>query len=366
MKRPLILAAAFFATFLVGASAIAQTDARTRLPSEVLDVMPPTERVRGIPGRMAMRPLACRVEPISEVRKRIVDIAVQEWAFFGFVTVDLTDFDDEVPLSQLLASQQTSDLRYVAFSPWRGGGRFPPLPEEEMARVASSVAGYWAATPRGGTMIARQNTEWNGPEGLTGRWADPWSAAFISWTMCEAGLGELNQFQRAIAHWSYIDQAIRTRDSQEPQGAFAAFDLGEAEIIPGDLLCSGRRPAYRNIAQRRRQLGDGARTHCDIVVKVDEAEGRIYAVGGNVRRSVSLKIFSAQSSENGILRPSDPPEGADMRPLFAHLKLRADPISLDALDNSPTIKALDCELDFQDRHPAFNLLPENLSEAACR
>ena len=172
-------------------------------------------------------------------------------------------------------------------------------------------------------------------------------------------------FQRAIAHWTYIAQAIRARDGRSSEAAFAAYELGEEKIVPGDMLCSGRRPDYRTVAQRRRQMGVGARTHCDIVVNVDEAAERIFAIGGNVRRSVSLKIFSATRNGSGVLRPAEPPDGADMRPLFAHLKLRADPIEPGALQNSPMIKALDCELQIVERHPSYGLLPVSLADGAC-
>ena len=158
----------------------------------------------------------------------------------------------------------------------------------------ASIAGYWAVTPEGSWIVGRQNDDWKGPDGIGARWNAPWSAAFISWVMCEAGLGKAAQFQRAIAHHAYIDQAIRARDGRAAQAAFAAYDMGETAINPGDLLCSSRRPVYRTLAERRRQPGVGARTHCDIVVKVDETRERILAIGGNVRATVSLKLLRAQ------------------------------------------------------------------------
>jgi hypothetical protein len=115
-----------------------------------------------------------------------------------------------------------------------------------------------------------------------------------------------------------------------------AYDAGETSITPGDLLCSSRRPAYRTVAQRRSQLGIGARSHCDVVVKVDEARERILAIGGNVRGAVSLKLFRATREAGKPLRLIDMEEA---RPIFAHLKLRADPIEANALDASPTVKA---------------------------
>ena len=107
--------------------------------------------------------------------------------------------------------------------------------------------------------MERQNDSWNGPRGIASRWNAPWSAAFVSWVMCEAGLGGTNQFRRAVAHHAYIDQAIRACDGRASQAAFTAYDAGETAIEPGDLLCSSRRPAYRAIAERRRQMGVGAR-----------------------------------------------------------------------------------------------------------
>jgi hypothetical protein len=202
-------------------------------------------------------------------------------------------------------------------------------------RVADSIAGYWTVTPEGSWIIADQNRRWNG-SGPGARWRTPWSAAFISWVMCEAGIADRSRFQRAIAHHTYIDQAIRSRDGAN-QAAFVAYDIGETTIEPGDLLCSARRPGYSSLSERRRQMGEGARTHCDVVVKLDPDGQRILAIGGNVRSRVSMKLLPAVI-EQGRLRPDTD--------VFAHLKLRADTIEAEALDNTPTIRALGCAVDF--------------------
>ena len=297
-----------------------------RLPASVFDVVPPTAHVRGAPGQMVVNPRACRTLPTGETRRRIVDVAVQEWAFFGFRILDQTDVNYR---AAFVDGNGLPDGR-------RDGPRPSRLPADEAARVAASTAGYWAVTPEGSWIVAKQNEWWKGQYGTAVRWNAPWSAAFISWVMCEAGLGETSQFQRAIAHHAYIDQAIRARDGRAPQAAFLAYDAGEAAITPGDLLCSSRRPAYRTIAQRRSQLGVGARSHCDVVVKVDEAREQILAIGGNVRGAVSLKLFRATREVGKPLRLIDMEEA---RPIFAHLKLRADPIEANALDASPTVRA---------------------------
>ena len=84
--KTLLLAAA-----LVAAAAVqAQPGPFERLPVEVLDAMAPSERVSGAPGRIAVEDRACRNLPREQVRRRIVDLAIQEWGYFGFTTVDET------------------------------------------------------------------------------------------------------------------------------------------------------------------------------------------------------------------------------------------------------------------------------------
>jgi hypothetical protein len=270
------------------------------LAADALDILPPSVRVRGIPGSMSVQSRDCRTIPVAEARTRIVEVALQQWDFFGSRISDYREVEDDD-------------------DPGERRGRRPRLSPEEAARVAPSIAGYWAVTPEGSWIVARQNDRWNGEDGIAARWNAPWSAAFISWVMCEGGLGTNAQFQRAIAHHAYIDQAIRARDGRAPQAAFVAYDAGETTIAPGDLLCSSRRPAYRTIADRRRQMGVGARSHCDVVVTVDEARQRIHAIGGNVRGVVSLKLFPAIRTAG---RPALVGTGDEDRPVFAHLKLR--------------------------------------------
>jgi hypothetical protein len=330
----LALATALIALMTMTVPAATPQAGTERLPVHLLDVAPPSTRVRGAPGAMAVHAQPCRVLPVAKTRRRIVDIAIQEWAFFGFRIVDRTE------ASETAAAAGTPAGPASAPPGAAGGRRRPRYTADEGARIAASIGGYWAVTPEGSWIVGRQNAQWQGPDGMAARWNAPWSAAFISWVMCEAGLGSTNQFQRAVAHHAYIDQAIRARDGRAAQTAFAAYDTGESAIVPGDMLCSSRRPIYRTLAERRRQMGTGARTHCDIVVTVDEAGERILAIGGNVRSIVSLKLLRAHRPTGQPLRVVDPDEE---RPIFAHLKLRADPIEADPLRSSPAMKAFTCE-----------------------
>ena len=314
MKTISLTLAGAVAILALTANGLAQPKPLERLPAERFDATAPSAGVAGPPGRMSVRSSACRDLSPGETRRRIVDVAVQEWGFFGFSIVD-----------QTVEERRSSGSRYRW---WRRRG--DPI---EGARVASTIAGYWAATPRGSWMVDRQNGRWNGPDGVASRWRDPWSAAFVSWVMCEGGLGGSDRFRRSIAHHVYVDQAIRARDAEPSLAAFTAYDVGDTAVEPGDLLCSSRRRSYTSIAQRRRHLGVGARMHCDIVVKVEPDRERILAIGGNVRGTVSLKLLPA-GLRGGHLAPT--------RATFAHLKLRADAIEDDALNATPTFHALEC------------------------
>jgi hypothetical protein len=321
---------------------LAQQARLDRLPPAILDVLPPSERVSGAPGGMTIRRTSCRTAPLADVRRRIVDLAVQEWGFFGFTVVDQTNIG--------AASRGTRRPR-----------RRRRPSRAESVRVAGSIAGYWTATPQGGWILNAQNDVWTGPRGVAARWRYPWSAAFVSWVMCEAGLGDASRFRHAVAHHRYIDQAIRASATDGSPGAFTAHDVGTTAIAPGDLLCSARRPAYRSIAERRRQMGNGARTHCDIVVELDASRDRILAIGGNVRGTVALKLLPAARGPGEPLRPV-----GGGRPMFAHLKLRAASIEANALDHTPTMRALGCTDGFRApaRLAAAHLAPPAGSPAS--
>jgi hypothetical protein len=306
----------------------------TRLPRTVFDVIPPETRVAGRPGRMRVVQTLCRPGRVEWARRRIVDIAVQEWAVFGFQTIDATRIRTRAlpdgvvdPAQNPLLDRPQQDRPLVRLGRW-----------ESERRLAATIGGYWSATPDGARVVARQNRQWREGEGEI-HWVQPWSAAFISWVMCEAGLDRPEVFARDISHRVYIDQAIRARDGQADQAAYVAHDPGEAEITPGDLLCNARGDArYASLADRRRELGVYAPTHCDIVVAVHD--DRLAVIGGNVVNGVSLTLLPLVREAGAFPRPVAAQDMDGGRSLFAHLQLQAPPIEGDAIAASPTLRAL--------------------------
>jgi hypothetical protein len=294
-----------------------------RLSRDILDVIPPSDRVQGPRGYMQVKEPRCRIGATADARRRIVDVAVQEWAFFGSHTVDVSNTSfNALPQGMSVAQQ--------------GGESVAPVDPA----MDTTIAGYWSATPDGPSVLAKQNAAWYAAGGQPTRWVLPWSAAFVSWVMCEAGLGDMRQFKRTIAHREYIDQGIRVHDGQEVYGAYNAYDPGERPIEPGDLLCdvmTTARYQYHTVEDRRRDMGSYAPAHCDIVVKM--AADRILVIGGNILGAVTLAVWPTERAPAGFLRPTSAIQYDGVRNVFAHLKLRANPIEANAMDNSPTVQA---------------------------
>lgn len=115
---------------------------------------------------------------------------------------------------------------------------------------------------------------------------NPWSAAFISWCMKNAGIAE--NFLYAPNHAKYIVWAKENRLQKKYDNPFWAYTTNEAEIAwpqPGDLFCknrSGKKYSLFNIHET-------AISHCDIVLEVDKPNGIVTMIGGNVLDKVNKR-----------------------------------------------------------------------------
>jgi hypothetical protein len=237
----------------------------------------------------------------SDLRSFIVNAALQEWAFFGFHEVDERSQVFQIPIEQ---SQRG----------FRGRNW---LTEDNAKRVSKSIAGYWSSTEDGSWIINQQNSSW-AVDIDNYDWDLPWSASFISWIMCKAGL-DLDQFNRSIAHYHYIDQGIMdTLSENNTNSIYTAYSVGQFEPSPGDLLCRARRSQYLDLNERIEDLGSPARGHCDVLIKMNSDSAIV--IGGNVRDSVTLKLIPATRNLNNEIESI----GSPYRMIYAHLKLKGN------------------------------------------
>jgi hypothetical protein len=106
---------------------------------------------------------------------------------------------------------------------------------EDDASVRARIGAYWAAVPGAyADVIATENQLWSTSNGRAG-WVEYWSAAFISYVMCRAGLSNA-QFLRAESHRDYIQAAIDARESADNTYLYHAYDIGEMLPSPGDII----------------------------------------------------------------------------------------------------------------------------------
>jgi peptidoglycan hydrolase-like protein with peptidoglycan-binding domain len=122
----------------------------------------------------------------------------------------------------------------------------------------------------------------------------PWSAAFISYVIRQAGAG--NAFRYSAGHSYYIVAAKNNRLTNN-NNPFKAYRVSEVKAVPGDIVCkrrAGSGATYENIKE-------GMATHCDIVVEVHPR--KLVTIGGNVSHSVSFTEVTTDA--NGFINKPD-------------------------------------------------------------
>lgn len=275
------------------------------------------ERVRWSPGyerRMDVGDTRCVVDARPGVRQRIVSIAVSEWGRFRYPIIDFTGAPPRLVPSDGGAALVPDEIN-PALPPeyrQRSALRLGLMEDDPSAMLA--IGAYWAVTNP--SEIRKQNRLWE-VDAAAG-WATPWSAAFVSYVMCQAGLSS-EQFPPSFAHVDYIGHAY-----DSPAAAYRYQANGAGPIAPGDLICSWRGAAEPlEFENGRRQIGQPegpVGSHCDIVVRIDESRRRIYAIGGNVAQAVSMTI-AGYTGDPGHVALEAPPANPGARTWFGMLRL---------------------------------------------
>lgn len=190
----------------------------------------------GCAAALPPRPLA----PPETVRASILRLAEQEWHAFNGQTVRFNALGREI---------------IDPVGVW-----------EDEKRGDALVAKYWRAV----------GSDWTGFD------VDkPWSAAFISWVMAEAGVSPM-EMPASATHAGYLRAAIAAGREQGAGARWRAHAPEDRAPRVGDLICATR--AGQRI-DRFDDIPAGATLHCDIVVMTGVS--RLWSIGGNVRNSVT-------------------------------------------------------------------------------
>lgn len=184
--------------------------------------------------------LSCTVWAETPVDKA-VEIARQEWTRFGQQTID-------------------KENKIVK----KGG-------QEAEEPYSDRVADYWKVV---GFDLSGKDTH------------EPWSAAFISWVMKQAGMED--RFSYSEWHATYIRNSIVARRNGDKSFAYWGYRLSERAPQVGDLVGYARQGGVSYDYQPLTYA-----SHTDLVVAV--RAGEVDVIGGNVQDSVSLKTLSTDS-----------------------------------------------------------------------
>ncbi|CUH82546.1 DUF2272 domain-containing protein [Tropicibacter naphthalenivorans] len=197
--------------------------------------------------------------------------------------------------------------------------------EADAARLPALIR-YWQATGRSADAaqdMARRSA------------ADtsPWSAAFISYVVRQAGITSADGFLFSGAHMRYIVGALRNREQSLTDRPFWLLDarelVNEVQLQPGDLLCfnrtariRGRRVATNHsYSSLRQQYWDGENhainpvsaentrrrviaSHTSVVVGTRQTDSGavVQCIGGNESNTVRLREYPINAS-GGLVDP---------------------------------------------------------------
>lgn len=159
------------------------------------------------------------------------------------------------------------------------------------------VAGYWrdsgtlaamGGIDGAGSCAVLDGSRYNASDCRAFISDNPWSAAFVSWVMTQAGVPG---FLRSPRHIDYIRAAYRD-DGGSP---YRLADPAVEKPAPGDLLCLLRgRDRALGFAGLSAGLARGGtvhwKSHCDIVIAANVGGDRtLYLIGGNVLNTVMMR-----------------------------------------------------------------------------
>lgn len=214
------------------------------------------------------------------------------------------DFPENMPLNQKIAwvAKHEHELWHRPFINQNGHILKRGVSEATNAKLSNGqtawqrVAQYWA-TPNmdtfDGLSACFQKQERHIDHCRRLLLDKPWSAAFISYVMTQAGA---HDFVVSPSHIAYI------RAAAQQQGGYQLAPATETVPQVGDLLCYSRNANVKNHFELKDFLQNNTAflpTHCDIVVEVNTHD--VHLIGGNVFDTVMLRKLPLNEKQHIVL-----------------------------------------------------------------
>lgn len=249
-------------------------------------------------GYITVVKTGCPEEPRrTERRQRIVDLAVSQWRRFGYPVVNRSSRFSSLTDVQLqnLVVREVPILRATPTAELVGT-------TESDSQVEGAIAGYWSVVdplpaktgnPAPHSFLADRNAQ----ASANRQWREPWSAAFVSWVLCEAGADDI-AFPKSSSHVQFL---IDAQDMEKSRlGWYRSLPPSTpVPIAAGDLICSARGVVDEHKIAGK--IDPSMPAHCDIVVGADPAQDIVFGIGGNVRDKVALSIISIRTTPKGVI-----------------------------------------------------------------
>jgi hypothetical protein len=152
----------------------------------------------------------------------------------------------------------------------------------------------------GSDMVAKYWREGLGDQQRNGCSNVAWSAAFVCWSLRQAGV-KLDEFPFSAGHHTYIRWAINNSKQDKLGKLYYGMRVATYRPQPGDMIAQWRKAKDSEPDPSISfdvQPDDFYASHCDIVSRA--TPDKIFAVGGNVSNRVKGSSFGAI---DGLLKP---------------------------------------------------------------
>lgn len=148
---------------------------------------------------------------------------------------------------------------------WKGKKETDP-------EVSETLLDYWKSA---GKNFFVQNMQ---SSNFQSSW--PWSAAYIS-NVVQRWTNDDPRFRYSAAHNRFVIQAREYKKANDPNAIYYAYENGEKEVEPGDIIVR-----QRGGATTLESINTSTPLHTDIVYSVDKKNGKVILQGGNLSNSV--------------------------------------------------------------------------------